>query len=98
MRIDVQAMKQGAITVLDKPCKKDELLGALARVFAELEGSVSESIGLPKQLPDGQLYIETLSRREGEIIHLVYQGETNKSVEITIGISIKTVQNIAAQR
>lgn len=71
-RIAVQAMKQGAITVLEKPCHKDDLLRALARVFAELEGSVSESIGLPKQLPDGQLCIETLSRREGEIIDPVY--------------------------
>ncbi len=91
-RIAVQAMKQGAVTVLDKPYNKGELLQALEIAFAELERSMTENSGLPKALPGGQLYLETLSPREREIIDLVYRGETNKSVGITLGISIKTVE------
>ena len=91
-RIAVQAMKQGAITVLDKPYNKDELLRVLAIAFAELERTMTESAGLPDALPSGQLYLEFLSPRERAVIDLVYQGETNKSVGITLGISIKTVE------
>jgi len=91
-RIAVQAMKQGAVTVLDKPYNKDELLRALGIAFTELDRSLTEGDGLPKALPGGQLYLETLSHREREVIDLVYHGETNKSVGIKLGISIKTVE------
>lgn len=91
-RIAVQAMKLGAVTVLDKPYNKDELVRALGVAFAELERSMAENAGLPKALPGGKLYLDLLSRREREVIDLVYHGETNKSVGITLGISIKTVE------
>jgi len=91
-RIAVEAMRRGAVTVLDKPYNKDELLSELETAFAELDRSVSDHSGLPEMLPDGRLYIESLSRRERQVIDLVYQGETNKSVAINLGISIKTVE------
>ena len=91
-RIAVEAMRQGAVTVLDKPYNKEELLLALNTAFAELERSINEDSGLPDPLPGGQLYLESLSKREREVIDLVYQGETNKSVAIKLGISIKTVE------
>lgn len=91
-RIAVEAMRQGAITVLDKPYNKEELLLALNTAFTELERTIYEDSGLPDPLPGGQLYLESLSKREREVIDLVYRGETNKSVAITLGISIKTVE------
>lgn len=91
-RVVVEAMRQGAVTVLDKPYEKSELLHSVSAAFSELERSIFEDEGLPRPLPNGELYIETLSRREREVVDLVYRGETNKSVAINLGISIKTVE------
>ncbi len=91
-RIAVEAIRQGAITVLDKPYNKDELLLSLNTAFSELDRCINEDSGLPDPLPGGRLYLESLSKREREVIDLVYRGETNKSVAITLGISIKTVE------
>lgn len=91
-RIAVEAMRQGAVTVLDKPYNKEELINSLNTAFSELERSITEDAGLPELLPGGKLYLDSLSKREREVIDLVYRGETNKSVAITLGISIKTVE------
>jgi len=36
--------------------------------------------------------LDRLSRRELQVADLVYKGETNKSIGIQLGISIKTVE------
>jgi len=91
-RVAVEAMRQGAITVLDKPYQREELLDSLNQAFKELRRSMADEIGLPDALPGGGLYLDSLSRREREVIDLVYRGATNKSVSIALGISIKTVE------
>ena len=91
-RIAVKAMKQGAVTVLDKPYDKDQLLSSLEEAFAALHRAASDDHGLPRILPDGERYLDRLSQREKEVIDLVYSGQTNKSIGIRLGISIKTVE------
>ena len=91
-RIAVEAMRQGAVTVLDKPYQRDELLASLNQAFKELWECIADEHGLPELLPGGGLYLDNLSRREREVIDLVYRGATNKSVSIALGISIKTVE------
>ena len=91
-RVAVEAMRQGAVTVLDKPYNRDELLASLNLAFDELGRSVADEQGLPDALPGGQLYLNGLSRREREVIDLIYRGATNKSASIALGISIKTVE------
>ena len=91
-RVAVQAMKQGAVTVLDKPYSKDELLSAIAEAFAALEKAKGEDRGLPASLPNGEQYLDRLSKRERQVIDHVFEGDTNKAIGISLGISIKTVE------
>ncbi|MCA9061444.1 MAG: response regulator transcription factor [Planctomycetaceae bacterium] len=88
----VAAMKAGAVTVLDKPFDRAELLEAVAEGFRQLEDLHSNEQALPPLLPDGKTYFNRLSDREQEVIRLVYEGATNKSIGIQLGISIKTVE------
>lgn len=91
-RVAVQAMKQGAVTVLDKPYNKDQLISSLEEAFEILSRAASDEHGLPPVLEGGSRYIDRLSNRERQVIGLVYEGETNKSIGIQLGISIKTVE------
>ncbi len=90
--VAVTAMKRGAVTVLDKPYHKDQLLASLEDAFAILDRASNDEQGLPPVLPNGELYLDRLSERERQVVDLVYDGETNKSIGIRLGISIKTVE------
>lgn len=88
----VAAMKSGAVTVLDKPFDRLELIDAVEEGFRQLHGAEAFDHALPPILPNNESYLERLSEREREVIELVYEGATNKSIGIQLGISIKTVE------
>jgi two-component system response regulator FixJ len=88
----VIAMKFGAVTVLDKPFDRRELLAAVEEGFRQLQDAESFDHSLPPSLPGGESYLKRLSAREREVILLVYEGATNKSISIQLGISVKTVE------
>ena len=88
----VTAMKAGAITVLDKPFDRTQLLQAVEEGFRQLNEVDASRDSLPPILPNGETYLSRLSDREREVIQLVYDGATNKSIGIQLGISIKTVE------
>lgn len=91
-RIAVEAMKHGAVTVLDKPYKKDQLISSIEEAFQTLQRATADDAGLPPILPGGERYLEKLSKRERQIVDQVYIGQTNKSIAIALEISIKTVE------
>jgi len=91
-RVAVQAMKQGAVSVLDKPYNKEQLLNSIEEAFVTLDRSAIDEGRLPPFLMNGSFYKDRLSGRESQVIALVYAGKTNKSIGITLGISIKTVE------
>ncbi|HIE98429.1 MAG TPA: response regulator transcription factor [Planctomycetes bacterium] len=91
-RVVVEAMRQGAVTVLDKPYNRDQLLASLEEAFDALARAATDDHGLPAILSDGTQYLDRLSSRERQVVDLVYKGETNKSIGIQLGISIKTVE------
>jgi FixJ family two-component response regulator len=88
----VASMRLGAISVLDKPFDRRELLESVAEGFRQLEMSREQSAALPPVLPDGGCYLARLSRQELIVIRLVYEGATNKAISIQMGISVKTVE------
>lgn len=91
-RIAVEAMKHGAVTVLDKPYNKEQLVSSINEAFRTLQRVHAEELGLPPILPAGERYIDRLSKRERQVIDQVYGGQTNKSIAIALEISIKTVE------
>ncbi len=91
-RVAVEAMKHGAVTVLDKPYKKEGLISSIEEAFLALQRASVDELGLPPNLQNGERYIDRLSQREREVINKVYVGQTNKSIAIDLEISIKTVE------
>lgn len=88
----VAAMKNGAVTVLDKPFDRLELIDAVAEGFRQLHEVEALEHSLPPVLPNHESYFARLSDREREVIQLVYEGATNKAIGIQLGISVKTVE------
>ena len=88
----VTAMKNGAVTVLDKPFECSDLLAAVKEAFRQLKHADSFDEVLPPVLPSGASYLDRLSVRERDVIELIYRGSTNKSTGIQLGISYKTVE------
>jgi two-component system response regulator FixJ len=88
----VEAMKNGAVTVLDKPFERTELLAAVSEAFRQLKNVDSFDERLPPVLPPGKSYLDRLSVREREVILMIYRGATNKATGIQLGISFKTVE------
>ncbi len=88
----VAAMKSGAVTVLDKPFDRLELIDAVEEGFRQLHDAEAFDHALPPILPNNESYLSRLSEREREVIQMVYEGSTNKAIGIQLGISIKTVE------
>lgn len=88
----VAAMKAGAVTVLDKPFDREDLLSAVREGLTQLSENTDIDQALPPVLPNGETYLSRLSDREREVIQMVYEGATNKSIAIQLRISIKTVE------
>jgi FixJ family two-component response regulator len=93
----VSAMKLGAVTVLDKPFDRAELLAAVREGFQQLQLAEREELTLPPLLPAGETYLNRLSLREKQVMQLVYEGDTNKGISIRLEISIKTVEKHRAK-
>lgn len=84
----VQAMKSGALDVLQKPVDADQLLDAIARGVAWheqecLRRNTHEEIWL---------HLNTLSAREREVMDQVTLGRLNKQIAADLGIAEKTVK------
>lgn len=84
----VEAMKLGAVDLLEKPFEDDALIAAvcaaLDRRNAE-ERRMSESLAIKARLA-------SLTRREKEILAGVLKGLSNKAIAQELGISIRTAE------
>lgn len=86
--IAIRAMKQGAYDFLEKPYSDRELLASIAAALElgrEIDRAERERVRAAGAL-------EQLTGREREVMCLVVDGHTNKSVAGRLGISEKTVE------
>jgi FixJ family two-component response regulator len=84
----VQAMKLGAVTVLDKGCSEQELWDGIA---AGLRVS-REYFASQRSLSEVRERISQLNVDEEKVLYLVSHGKANKQVAAELGISIRTVE------
>lgn len=71
------------------------LLGHLVRFREAVDANVIETI--LREIAVAQRRLDVLSLREKEILRLVFEGRTNKSISITTNISEKTVEKHRAR-
>ena len=84
----VEAMKGGAVDFLPKPVDRDVLLGA---VEAGLE--LHERLrGQTANLSQFRSRVESLTKREREVMALVVAGRLNKQIARDLGIALDTVK------
>lgn len=100
----VQAMRKGAVTLLEKPFDDEALEAALESAFActRADAAAVAPAPLPAQLEAGAEHSEAQARfaareasltpREREVLGFVIQGIYNKNIADRIGLSIKTVE------
>jgi two-component system response regulator FixJ len=97
----VDAMRKGAVTLLEKPLDDAALEAALDAAFARPRAAVanSEATGAaPPPRVDDEASAEferrerSLAPREREVLSYVVQGIYNKVIADRIGLSIKTVE------
>jgi RNA polymerase sigma factor (sigma-70 family) len=76
----VQAMRAGALTVLEAPVDRDELITNVSAALAE-----------HNQRAEILAKFGKLTAREREVAELVGQGETNKEIAARLGVSQTTI-------
>jgi FixJ family two-component response regulator len=84
----VQAMKAGAVELLTKPFRDQDLLDAIQQALDRnrtLRGEKAEKIELRRRF-------ESLTRREREVMQLVVIGQLNKQIAAKLDISEVTVK------
>lgn len=86
--IAVEAMKQGAKDLLEKPFRAEELIAAVRKASALGDGQQKDQAVAQECLAR----LTTLSAREREVVQGLVMGKPNKNVAYELGISHRTVE------
>jgi len=88
----VEAMRKGALTFLEKPLQDEALDTALEKAFSS-EVQLTRGMKQPQtEVNQFKDKLDSLTKRERQILELVLAGETNYNVSVELNISIKTVE------
>jgi two-component system, LuxR family, response regulator FixJ len=84
----VRAMRNGALTLLEKPCRDDELWDAIRIGLA----ADREAYAADRSMDDARRRLATLTPKEREVMALISAGDANKIVARKLGVSLRTVE------
>jgi FixJ family two-component response regulator len=93
VRIAVEAMTLGAVTLLEKPFRLDELLTHVRRAI-ERDRAVREANRLRSEA-DARL--AAITPKEREVLNLIAQGRTNKEIAADLHLSVRAVEDRRAR-
>ncbi len=83
-----RAMQQGALTLLEKPCRGMELWDAIQKAL-ELDQKTHEENARRREIEDR---LQTLTEQEQEILDSIVEGTPNKAIANTLDVSLRTVE------
>jgi two-component system response regulator FixJ len=85
----VQAIKHGAITLLDKPYDDDSLWQAIRVALAEDNLRRRQK----REVADDRRRIDNLSDKECKVLELMLLGTSNKTMAVKLDVSLRTIEN-----
>lgn len=93
VRIAVEAMSMGALTLLEKPFRLEELLSHLEK---GLERGIAEWVALQEH--SGQeARMARLTPKEREVLAMIADGKANKEMAELLGLSVRAVEDRRAR-
>ena len=87
--LTVRAVKSGAVTVLEKPCRDYELYDAIRDALAK-------DSTMRTQAAEHQAFVQkvaSLSPQERQVLDLMLEGLANKVIARRMDVSVRTVEN-----
>ena len=89
----VRAMKKGAVDLLEKPFRADDLISAVRKALLSGKGThTSEANTQEANAQDALARLAALSVRENEVLDRLIRGQPNKIIAYEMGISPRTVE------
>lgn len=82
----VEAMRNGALNFIEKPCSPENLAHAVRDGLARAGAASAPARG------ESSAKLAALTPRERQVFDLVIEGKLNKTIADVLGISIKTVE------
>jgi RNA polymerase sigma factor (sigma-70 family) len=87
--VTVQAMEQGAIMVLEKPCFDTQLWEAISKAL-EVDARRREKENARREVQDR---LRELTSAERQVLDMVVEGLPNKTIAKRVDVSVRTVEN-----
>lgn len=84
----VRAMRNGALTLLEKPCRDDELWEAIRDGLAEDR----RTLAIQSNVGEIRRRYDSLTAKEREVLGHVAVGEANKVIARRLDVSLRTVE------
>ncbi|TWT32713.1 response regulator transcription factor [Blastopirellula retiformator] len=84
----VRAMRNGAVTFLDKPCKEQEIVDAVNEAIALDAKWRAEDV----DKEEAERLYQTLTDGEKDVMRLMVQGKANKVIARRLDVSLRTVE------
>lgn len=88
VELAVRAMRSGAVSFIEKPYEKDELIAALDEGFERLENSDLTAMAAS----EAKVRLACLTGRERDVFDGLMTGYPNKTIAYDLGISPRTVE------
>ncbi len=93
VRIAVEAMSLGALTLLEKPFRLDELIAHLRAALAR--DAVARATASRQDAAAARL--AALTPKEREVLERIARGATNKDIAADLGLSVRAVEDRRAR-
>lgn len=87
--LTVRAMRNGAITLLEKPCSDDDLWDAIREALEQVETRRR----LAARREEIRARLDELSPQERDVLDRMVEGKLNKVIARELDVSIRTVEN-----
>lgn len=87
--VTVQAIQNGAVTMLDKPYSEDDLWGAIREGLTRDE----KLRQVREQRADITNRLASLNEKEKQVLDLIVAGEPNKAMANKLDVSLRTIEN-----